>query len=290
MLFSEYVTKIFMNTVHYHRIEKAIDYISKNYKNQPSLSDVAREVHMSPFHLQKMFKAWVGISPKKFLEVLTLEHIKSVLEETNSLTKSTYEAGLSSTSRTFDLFVNIEAITPSEYKKRGENLVINYGIHKSLFGDYLLAVTKKGICALHFLDSENREVILDESKQKWKNAKFIYNPESTKVYADKLFQKDYRNHSPIQIFLKGTNFQIQVWKALLEIPAGKLTTYENIAKKVGAPKALRAVGSAIGSNPISYIIPCHRVIRKNGVLGNYRWGIPRKSAMVVWEGSDSLEN
>jgi len=270
-----------MDNLDYYRIEKAIKFLENNILVQPSLEEIAEHVGLSEFHFQRMFKKWAGISPKKFLQFLTIEYTKNILDQTKNIFDATYESGLSSISRLHDLFVNIEAITPAEYKSKGKDLVIYYGHHESLFGKCLIGVTEKGICALYF-GNENSDIdTLADLRLRWPNSQIIQDQSKTKVYLDQIFSVNKKNR--INIFLKGTNFQIQVWKALLTIPEGQLLTYEEVARKIKNPKALRAVGTAIGSNPISYLIPCHRVINKIGVVGNYRWGRSRKYAMIGYE-------
>src|SRR5260221_800368 len=229
-----------MNNLDYYRIEKAITYLDKNLKKQPSLDDLSAELKLSPFHLQKMFKDWAGISPKKFLEFLSVEHIKQKLNQSESALNSAYDTGLSSSSRLYDLFVNVEAITPAEYKKMGKGLEIIYGFHETPFGLSLIGITDRGICGLYFVQS-SRNSALAEMKTNWPNAKFTEDETKTKVFIDEIFGN---KKSKIGVLLKGTNFQIQVWKALLSIPEGKLTTYEGIAKRINS-KAIRAVGTAV---------------------------------------------
>jgi len=269
-----------MDNLDYYRIEKAIQYLENNYKDQPDLKVIADSLHLSEAHFQKMFKKWVGISPKKFLQFLTLEYTKEKLKSSTFM-NATYEAGLSSTSRLHELFVNIGAITPKEYRSMGKDLKIYYGFHDSQFGLCLIAITDKGICHLAFGSNQDKATLLEELKNEWANAQITEDRTKTTLYFNLIFKQDKKDSIPI--LLKGTNFQIQVWKALLKIPEGQLTTYENIAKVINNPSALRAVGTAVGSNHISYLIPCHRVINKVGIIGKYRWGSARKKAMIAWE-------
>jgi AraC family transcriptional regulator of adaptative response/methylated-DNA-[protein]-cysteine methyltransferase len=266
----------------YYRIEKAIKYISENYKSQPDLDKVAAELNLSPYYFQKMFTEWAGISPKKFVQVLTLEHTKQLLKESTTIS-ATYDAGLSSTSRLHDLFVNIEAMTPAEYKSLGQKITITYGVHDTQFGNALIGITEKGICILEFLDEEelSADALEQRIHSRWPNAKLINDQQKTLDIIQKIFKGN--KATKLNLLVKGTNFQIQVWKALLSIPEGQLTTYAQIAKQTESPKALRAVGTAIGANPISFVIPCHRVINKLGIIGNYRWGPDRKRAILAWE-------
>jgi AraC family transcriptional regulator of adaptative response/methylated-DNA-[protein]-cysteine methyltransferase len=271
-----------MNNLDYYRIEKAINYLQANFKSQPSLEQLAEAAGLSTFHFQKIFKKWAGISPKKFIQFLTIEYAKDKLKQTN-LMNTTYDSGLSSTSRVHELFVNVEAVTPKEFKSLGKDLIIYYGFHNSPFGLCLIAATDRGICNLFFLNENEKVKALNEIKEQWSNATFIEDARKTDKYFKQIFNSNIKEK--LNVFVKGTNFQIQVWKALLKIPEGNLTTYENVARAIGSPRALRAVGTAVGSNPISYLIPCHRVINKMGIIGNYRWGSDRKRAMIGWEAS-----
>ncbi|MES2732381.1 MAG: methylated-DNA--[protein]-cysteine S-methyltransferase [Bacteroidota bacterium] len=265
----------------YQKIEKAIEFIQANLKAQPVLDEVAEAIHLSPFHFQRLFTKWAGVSPKKFLQYLSLNYAKDLLKEGNSpLSEVAYEVGLSGGSRLHDLFVTMEAMTPGEYKNQGEQLVIRYSFHTSHFGDFILASTPKGICHLSFV--ENPELGLSLLRQEWPKAQFIHLPETNEPFAKAIFNGE-KSLSPIPLNLKGTPFQLKVWDALLRIPEGQLSSYSQMAECIGEPTASRAVGTAIGSNPIAYLIPCHRVIRKVGGLGGYRWGITRKVAMIGWE-------
>jgi len=267
----------------YIRIEKAIRYLESNYREQPSLDDLAHHLGLSPFHFQRLFRRWVGISPKRFLQFLTVEYAKGLLNESRSLLDVTYESGLSSPGRLHDLFVTIEAMTPGEFKNRGDGLVIYWGIHQSPFGDCLLAVTDRGICGLAFVDRNQRAVLMD-LKSRWPNADFIEKPSMTKKTADNIFKIEKADSSsPIKLLLLGTNFQLKVWEALIRIPSGHLCSYEDVAKMAGNNSAIRAAANAVAANPISYLIPCHRVIQKMGVFGKYHWGATRKKAIIAYE-------
>lgn len=268
----------------YKRMEQAILYLEENYHRQPNLKEIAGSVHLSEFHFQRLFTRWAGVSPKKFMQFLTLDHAKKLLEESKSVLDATYEAGLSSPGRLHDLFVNIEAVTPGEFKQKGAGLKISYGIHPSPFGECLLAVTERGICGLSFIEKENPKTAIRYLQSKWPEAKLVEKPAATKPYVEKIFKSPSGNGAPkLNLFLQGTNFQIKVWEALLKIPAGCVASYEEIAARIGKPTASRAVGSAVANNSIAYLIPCHRVIQKIGAFGNYRWGAPRKKAMLIWE-------
>ncbi|MGO3707050.1 MAG: bifunctional helix-turn-helix domain-containing protein/methylated-DNA--[protein]-cysteine S-methyltransferase [Mesonia hippocampi] len=268
--------------IHYRQIEKAIGYIVKNFKQQPKLETIAAAMHISPAHFQRLFTAWAGTSPKKFLQYISVEHAKTLLrEEKTSLFDATAETGLSSTSRLHDLFINIEGMTPAEYKKGGLNLMINYSFSKSLFGDIIIASTAKGICHLAFFEDKN--TALTSLKTLFPNALFKEKTTAMQKNALTLFSKQPVNLPEIKLHLKGTDFQLKVWKSLLNIPQGELSTYKKIAKNIGNQKAARAVGTAIGKNPIAYLIPCHRVIKTSGKFDGYRWGTIRKTAIIGWE-------
>ncbi|MBB4119660.1 AraC family transcriptional regulator of adaptative response/methylated-DNA-[protein]-cysteine methyltransferase [Mesonia hippocampi] len=268
--------------IHYRQIEKAIGYIVKNFKQQPKLETIAAAMHISPAHFQRLFTTWAGTSPKKFLQYISVEHAKTLLrEEKISLFDATAETGLSSTSRLHDLFINIEGMTPAEYKKGGLNLMINYSFSKSLFGDIIIASTAKGICHLAFFEDKNTAVT--SLKTLFPNALFKEKTTTMQKNALTLFSKQPVNLPEIKLHLKGTDFQLKVWKSLLNIPQGELSTYKKIAKNIGNQKAARAVGTAIGKNPIAYLIPCHRVIKTSGKFDGYRWGTIRKTAIIGWE-------
>ncbi|MGC3978294.1 MAG: methylated-DNA--[protein]-cysteine S-methyltransferase [Paludibacteraceae bacterium] len=253
-----------------------------NYKRQPSLDEVATYVHLSPFHFQRMFQLWVGISPKKFIHYLSVENAKKLLNTSRlSLLDVAGETGLSGTGRLHDLFVKIEGMTPGEYKNGGENLAINYQWTENVFGKMLVASTTKGICYLAF--AEHIQTPIGELKAIFPNAKFKEETDNLLQSVQRFFNQNQVTPAKIKLHLKGTEFQIKVWETLLKIPEGKLTTYSEIADKIHNPKASRAVGTAVGSNPVSYIIPCHRVIRASGILGEYHWGSERKKAMIGFE-------
>ena len=269
----------------YEQIAKAITFIRENHLEQPSLATVARHVNLSEYHFQRLFTKWAGISPKRFLQYLTLEYAKSKIAETKSLLELTLESGLSSSGRLHDLFVHLEAMTPGEYKASGAGLQIRYGIHDTPFGRCLIAITDRGICNLHFLDNVDETLAVQHLQAEWPKADIIGNQNETEVVCDRIFQSD--QQSPLTLHVKGTNFQIQVWRALLQIPFGELTTYQDVAMAMGKPTAARAIGNAVGRNPVGYLIPCHRVIRGSGEIGGYRWGLDRKTALLGWEASQT---
>jgi len=268
----------------YELVERALAYLENHYQEQPSLDEIAAQVGLSEFHFQRVFTRWVGISPKRFLQFLTKEHARQLLDRSASVLDATYRSGLSSPGRLHDLFVTMEAVTPGEYKQHGLGLTINYGFHPSPFGECLLALTGRGICGMAFVSHNNRQDPLNDLRRRWMNAEIHENPDQTSPWVERIFPAEEETESePVRLYLNGTNFQIKVWEALLRIPYGNLVTYQEIATYLGEPNASRAVGHAIASNPISFIIPCHRVIRKMGVFGGYRWGTARKKAILGWE-------
>ena len=270
------------NSFNHDRIEQAIQFLTNNFQDQPDLDQVAKQMHISPFHFQRLFTDWVGISPKRFMQFLTTKYLKSKLHQTKNLAEAASVAGLSAQSRVYDLFVNLEAVTPQEYKTHGEGLSIQYAFHPTPFGECLIGVTERGICGLSFVTPDQRQAALSELQNHWQNAHFTENEKSTAPFVNKIFS-DKNPNDRITLLVKGTNFQIKVWEALLKIPTGGLATYQDIAQDIGSPKAMQAVGSAIGANSIAYLIPCHRVIKKQGLIGGYRWGTPKKQAIIGWE-------
>ena len=271
-------------TSDYLIVERAIGYMERNYQRQPSLEEVANSVGFSQYHFQRLFSRWVGISPKRFLQFLTKEHAKQLLERHVTLLDVAFHSGLSGPGRLHDLFVTCEAVTPGEYKLRGEGLSIHYGFHHSPFGECLIAVTERGVCSLIFLQDNDQDKALQYLESCWRRANIQEGAERTSLVVEKIFPT-YTSGEPVSlpIFLSGTNFQLKVWEALLQIPAGSVVSYQDIARRIGAPEAYRAVGSAVAQNPIPVIIPCHRVIRKMGAFGGYRWGASRKKAILGWE-------
>lgn len=268
--------------INYHRIAEAIDYIRKHFKDQPSLDEVAEKVHMSPFHFQRVFTEWAGVSPKKFLQYISIEHAKQILQNKQaSLSDAAFETGLSGTGRLHDLFVQIEGMTPGEFKNGGENLVIHYSYAETPFGNILVASTPKGICYMVFADDERKA--LTDLQQHFPKAAFKQMVDLAQQNALYIFTHDWDKLKQVKLHLKGTDFQLKVWETLLKIPTGQLSTYGNIAADIKNPKASRAVGTAIGSNPVAYLIPCHRVIQSTGTFGGYRWGSTRKTAIIGWE-------
>lgn len=265
-------------SLHYLTIKEAIVFIDNHFLDQPSLEEIALHVNLSKFHFSRIFKEYVGVSPMKFLQAITLEYAKKQLEASKSLLESTYESGLSSVSRLHELFVNFTGVTPAQYKYMGKDMEITYGYGFSPFGKTFLGLTQKGICYMEFCD-ENEENIFKNFLKHWTNAHLIQDD----VKIEKKLREIFIDKKPISLLVKGTNFQINVWKALLNIPQGRVTTYHEIAKSIDNPKATRAVASAIGSNHIAYLIPCHRVIGQTGAMRGYRWGIERKRIVLAYE-------
>lgn len=263
----------------YQRIEEAIRFIRENFREQPDLDEIARQVHLSPFHFQRLFKDWAGVSPKKFLQFTTIEYAKKLLEEQKTLATVSFETGLSGTSRLHDLFVQIEGMTPGEYQQGGKNLHIYYSNAETIFGNIQIASTDKGICHISFVQ-ENTDQPEADILDRFPSATMEQKTDLHQQQALRMFRDDWSDLGRIKLHLKGTPFQIKVWTALLQIPSGSLKSYLDIAHEIGDPKASRAVGTAIGSNPIAYLIPCHRVITSSGSLGGYHWGIDRKSAII----------
>jgi AraC family transcriptional regulator, regulatory protein of adaptative response / methylated-DNA-[protein]-cysteine methyltransferase len=271
----------------FDRIKTAIGYIQENFREQPGLEEIAEKIHLSPFHFQKLFTEWAGVSPKKFLQYITIGHAKKILKENSAtLFDTAVETGLSGTGRLHDLFINIEGMTPGEYKNGGETLNINYSFAESPFGNILVASTAKGICYMAFTD--DMEQGLKDMQLTYPNASYRQVTDLVQQNVLHIFTGDWKKMDQVKLHLKGTEFQLKVWETLLKIPAGQLTTYGAIAKKLDNPDASRAVGSAVGDNPVAFLIPCHRVIQSTGVLGNYHWGSTRKAAMIGWEAAKTL--
>ena len=268
--------------INYQRIAEAIDYIKQHFKQQPNLDEVAEKVHLSPFHFQRLFSEWAGTTPKRFLQYVSVQHAKNLLNKQQAtLFDAAFDTGLSGTSRLHDLFVKIEGMTPAEYKNGGKNLAINYSFTQSLFGQIIIASTSKGICYIAFYEDEQEAFNLLEAK--FPNASFVAKKDDFQEQALLIFHKDWNKIDEIRLHLKGTDFQLKVWEALLKVPMGKLSTYGQLAMDIGSPNASRAVGTAIGSNPVAFLIPCHRVIQSSGSFGGYMWGNTRKTAIIGWE-------
>ena len=286
----------------YRRIEQAILYLENHYKDQPELGQVAANIGLSEYHFQRLFTRWAGVSPKRFLQFLTKEGAKDLLDRSENLLETTHQVGLSSLGRLHDLFITAEAVTPGEYKSRGAGVTIRYGIHPTPFGKCLIATTERGICHLSFVQTSaavprtsaavpwtSEGDAIDNLVADWQQATMIEDHSSTVGLIEPIFDLRYNHRGkPLNVHLRGTNFQLKVWEALLQIPVGEVTTYAGIASRIGKPNATRAVGTAIGHNPIAVLIPCHRVIHKVGDFGNYRYGTLRKKALLGREFASSV--
>lgn len=265
----------------YERIGVAIRYLTENARSQPSIDDVAAHIGLSPSHFQRLFARWAGVTPKRFLQILTVDRAKQLLSESRAVLDVSHEVGLSGGSRLYDHFVQLEAVTPGEFKSRGSGLVIDHAVHETPFGDAFIAMTHRGICALAFPDEDPAEP-LDRLARDWTGAELRESPERTASTIETIFSRPFPD-KPLSLHVSGTNFQTAVWRALIDIPCGSVGTYSDIAQAIGNPKSTRAVGSAVGANPIAFIIPCHRVIRQDGGIGGYHWGETRKHAIHAWE-------
>lgn len=273
------------NTYTYGQIARAIEHLTTSFRDQPSLANLADQANVSEFHFQRLFTEWAGVSPKKFSQYLTLEHAKNQLRTGAPLAAAAHDAGLSGTGRLHDLFVTIEGVTPGQFKQAGSGLTLNYGVFDSPFGTYVLGTINEKIALLHFLaEPETPEAVVMEA---WPEAKLTHNPQALSPLTAAIFSTIGTTPSapekPLHVLMRGSAFQLKVWEALLKIPEGRLVSYDQIADAIGQPTASRAVGTAIGNNPIGYLIPCHRVIKKTGIFGGYRWGPERKQAMLGWE-------
>ncbi|RRN77263.1 methylated-DNA--[protein]-cysteine S-methyltransferase [Pseudoxanthomonas sp. SGD-10] len=279
-----------MCNFNYQRIAQAIEYIRANFKDQPDLDEIAAKVNLSPTHFQRIFSEWVGVSPKKFLQYISLDYAKNILRGNDQITlfETSFETGLSSTSRLHDLFINIEGMTPAEFKNKGQNLTINYSFQESIFGNIIIASTTRGVCHLSF--EENQNIAYSDLMNRFPNASFRQETDILQQNALRIFRDEWSDLPKIKLHLKGTDFQLKVWESLLRIPMGKLSTYGKIAKQIYAPNASRAVGTAIGSNPVAFLIPCHRVIQSSGIIGGYMWGSTRKTAIIGWEAAKTNSN
>lgn len=268
----------------YEVVRQTLKRITEDWRDQPTLDLLAKEAGLQPIQLQRVFARWAGLTPKQFLQAITLDHAKALLRDTASVLDASYEVGLSGSSRLHDLFVTHEAMTPGDYRNRGAGLKIAYGFHSSPFGQVLIMATDKGLAGLGFADPGDEETALADMCKRWPAAHFHNDPEATSGYARRVFDPDkWQEDQPLNIVMIGTDFEIRVWQTLLKIPMGKATTYSDVAASIGKPKASRAVGTAVGRNPISFVVPCHRVLAKGGKLGGYHWGLTRKRAILGWE-------
>ena len=270
-------------TVNYYRIEKAVSYLTANFRLQPDLDLIAEKVNLSPFHFQRMFLDWVGLTPKKFVQYLTLEHLKEQIQQTQNVIEAAGIAGLSSQSRVYDLFINIEGVSPQQFKSAGVGLEIVYGYHATPFGMCFIAVTERGVCDFHFIDEDSKRDEYRLFSQKWHFATLNHRPDLTQTYVQKIFRPGSADKEKLNLLVQGTDFQIKVWQALVNIPFGSVQTYKQISNQIGYPNSIRSVATAAGKNPILYFIPCHRIICNNGDVGNFSYGRVRKQAMIAWE-------
>jgi len=273
-----------MPPVEYRRIEKAIHFLEENFRRQPGLKEVARQVGLSEYHFHRLFSRWAGVSPKRFLQFLTADYARRLLRESANVLDAAYETGLTGPGRLHDLIVNVYAMTPGELKEEGAGLTIRFGVHPSPFGDCLVAVTDRGICAVSFLSAERGREPREKLESRWSRATFRKSHAETKDVANRIFDPSrWKNGSPLSVIVRGTNFQVRVWEALVRIPPGCAVSYEQVAYRIGAPASARPVGSAVARNPVAFLIPCHRVIRKTGDFGEYGSGSARKKAILAWE-------
>jgi len=269
----------------YARVRASIRYISEHWRAQPGLQEIAAHAGLSPAHFQRLFTRWAGISPKEFVQAITLDHARGLLKGSASILDTAYEVGLSGAGRLHDLFVDHEAMTPGDYKRRGAGLEIVWGFHASPFGSALIMASDRGVTGLAFADDGAQEVrVFEDMARRWPKAEFVHAPERVAGYAARIFTPElWRKDDPLKIVLIGADFEVRVWRTLLKLPMGRAVSYGEIASHVCTAKAARAVGSAVGRNPISFVVPCHRVLRKDGGLGGYHWGVTRKQAIIGWE-------
>ena len=282
----------------YDRVRRAIEFLSKRWRRHPSQEEIAAHVGLSPSHFQYLFRRWAGITPKDFLAALTLDTARSLLKDSASVLDASYEVGLSGPGRLHDLFVTHEAMSPGEWKADGAGLTMRYGFHASPFGEAIAVITDRGLAGLGWVDEKagagraqdtgkpagGREGALADMARRWRNARFAQDQAATEPFVRRIFDPaHWRSEEKLNVVLIGADFEVRVWRTLLRIPMGKLTTYGEVARDIGAPKAARAVGAAVGRNPISFVVPCHRVVGKSGALTGYHWGVTRKQAILGWE-------
>ena len=272
------------NADDYQTVCKVIETISDNWRSQPGLDELANSVGLSPFHLQRLFSRWAGISPKQFLQAITLDHARNMLKDSATLLDAAYETGLSGPGRLHDLFVSHEGMSPGLYKKKGEGLCINYGFHPCPFGTAIIMANETGLIGLAFADNGGETTAFEDMSARWPNAQFVHSQAFTAPYTEQIFGPSAANSGqPLRLTFIGTDFEIRVWETLLKIPMGRAVSYSDIASHIDRPRAVRAVGTAVGKNPLSFVVPCHRVLGKTGSLCGYHWGITRKKAILGWE-------
>jgi AraC family transcriptional regulator of adaptative response/methylated-DNA-[protein]-cysteine methyltransferase len=268
----------------YARVRAAIEFVSGQWKSQPSIEDIAAHVGLSPQHLTALFRRWAGLTPKDFLQAVTLDRARTLLRDSASVLDATYELGLSGPGRLHDLFVAHEAMSPGEFRKGGEGLEMRYGFHPSPFGEALAVIAPRGLAGLGFVDEGGRSAALDDMRRRWPRARFVEDGPQTAPYVGRAFDPaEWRADRPLRVVLIGSDFEVRVWETLLRIPLGRAATYADVARSIGSPKAARAVGAAVGRNPVSFVVPCHRVIGSSGALTGYHWGLTRKRALLGWE-------
>ena len=273
----------------YERVRRIIAYISERWREQPSLEAIADHVGLSTTHVHHLFRRWAGLSPKAFLQAITLDNAKALLADSASVLDATYELGLSGPARLHDLFVTHEAMTPGDYKTGGSGLTMRFGFHPSPFGEALLIVTDRGLAGLGFVDDGDRQAALADMTRRWPKAEYVEDPAATAPVAKRIFSpSQWQAEQPLRVVLIGTDFEVRVWQTLLRIPRDRATTYSDIARHIGKPAACRAVGAAVGKNPVSFVVPCHRVLGRSGALTGYHWGLTRKQAILGWEAGRSL--
>ena len=268
----------------YDSVRRIVAFISQNWRDQPSLDEIAAHVGLSTTHVHHLFRRWAGLTPKAFLQAITLDNAKLLLADSASVLETSYEVGLSGPGRLHDLFVTHEAMSPGEFKTGGAGLTMSYGFHPSPFGEAIIVATGRGLAGLGFVDGDDRAAALADMRRRWRNADFVLDDALTEPLARRVFDaRAWRAQEPLRVVLIGTDFEVRVWRTLLRIPFGRATTYSDIAGHIGSPKAARAVGAAVGRNPISFVVPCHRVLGRSGALTGYHWGVTRKQAMLGWE-------
>jgi AraC family transcriptional regulator of adaptative response/methylated-DNA-[protein]-cysteine methyltransferase len=268
----------------YRIVRQVIEYVTEHWRDQPSLETIAAAVGMEPTGLQKLFTRWAGLSPKAFLQAVTLDHARALLEQSATVLDTTYEVGLSGPGRLHDLFVTHEAVTPGAYRARGEGLTIRYGYHPSPFGTALVLATERGLAGLAFADEGEEKASLADMMRRWPKAAYVEDQAATAPLARRIFDpRQWRPETPLRVVLIGSDFEVRVWETLLTVPFGRATTYSDVARRIDRPSAARAVGAAVGRNPVCFVVPCHRVLGRSGSLTGYHWGLTRKRAILGWE-------